>query len=328
MPTINTEDSFNLFHSIYNVPTFSLILRHFRDTCPRSTYICHDCRSEILFKIVHGASDPSLCNKLGLIPLFKVLQDEGLTSSSNFGLDKSESRVPKPEAADYLTALGKPEEWHKVIKGWGAFLVNYLVVKKGPGYSTDELEDMGKKELGSLVSKLIFLCSGTYTVLDLFHNRKFDEFAEWTAELLASMQCRTGKCKALKWQELVGKNPHGLSGSVKSLDGEDAIVWARIVMFSVRSLLEPSIRQVIDKYPGLVPHLEKDFDPRVVMPSAVKRYAWRPKRIVEVTIKDAGKSFDQAREKGYFDHLIKEGKERWRAAKDLAEEQREEYNAY
>ncbi|KAK3953261.1 hypothetical protein QBC32DRAFT_339277 [Pseudoneurospora amorphoporcata] len=331
MPTIDTETNHNLLHSIYNVPSFSLILRHFRDTNPRTTYICHNCRCEILHKIVHGASDPSLCNKLGLIPLYNVLKDAGLTSSSNYGLDKSESRLPKPEAQDYMIALGNPETWHNVLtRGWGAFLVNYLMGKAGPGYSLAELEDMSKTELGDLVTKLVFLCRGSYSVVDLYHDRKFEEFAEWTAELLSNMQCATGKCEALKWQQLVGKkNRQGLPGTVKSLDGEDAIVFARIVLFSVRSLLDPEICKVIDKYAGLVPHLEKEFDPRAVMPSAAKRYAWRPRRLVQVVIRDAAEAFDLAREKGYFNHLIQEGKQRWRAAKDLAEEEeREEYNAW
>ncbi|KHE81003.1 hypothetical protein GE21DRAFT_10098 [Neurospora crassa] len=332
MPTISTEANLDLLHSICNVPSFSLILRHFRDTCPRSTYVCHACRSVLLHKMVIGASHPSLCNKLGVMPLFKMLEDEGLTVSSNYGLDKSDRRVPKPEAIDYMTALGSPEVWHKVLTtGWGGFLVNYLVVQKGPGYSTEELEDMGRKELGSLMSKLIFLCSGTYTVLDLFHNRRFDQFAEWTAELLANLECPTGACKALQWQELAGRrNRHGVPGTVKSLDGEDAIVFAKIVLFSVRSLLDPQIRNVIDKHPGLVPHLEKDFDPRVVMPSAARRYAWRPQRLVEMAVRDASGLFDEARGKGYFDILIEEGRERWRAAKNLAkkEEEEEEEEAY
>lgn len=329
MPSISiTEDNYKIFYDIYNIPAFSLLLRHFRDTNPRSTYICHDCKGEILHKVVHGASDPSLCSKLGFVPLYNVLKDKGLTSSSNYGLDfrPDSTRVPKPEAADYIAAL-KPAKWHGILmKGWGAFLVNYFVGKTGPGYSPDELEDLTQKELGSLVSKLLFLGSGTYTILGLFHDRDFEEFAFWTCELLANMECPSGECKALKWLELVGKNihRHELSGSVKSLDGEDAMVWAKIVFFTIRSLLDPRIQEVIDKYPGLVPHLEKEFDPRVVMPSAAKRYAWRPKRLVEVLVKDAAEMFEIATEKGYFKELLKEGKETWARAKEMARKEEEE----
>lgn len=323
-----TEDNYKIFYDIYNIPAFFLLLRHFRDTCPRSTYICPDCKGEILHKIVHGASDPILSKKLGFVPLYNVLKDEGLTSSSNYGLDfrPDSTRVPKPEAADYIAAL-IPDKWHRILmKGWGAFLVNYLVGKTGTGYTPDELEDLSQKELGSLVSKLMFLGSGTYTFLDLFHDRNFEDFAFWTCELLANMECPSGNCKALKWLELVGKTRHRpeLSGCVKSLDGEDAMVWAKICMFTIRSLMDPQIQEVIDKYPDLVPHLEKEFDPRVVMPSAAKRYAWRPKRLVEVIVKDAAEAFEVAVEKGYFKELLMDGKEMWARAKEMAREEEEE----
>ncbi|KAK3391421.1 hypothetical protein B0T20DRAFT_78775 [Sordaria brevicollis] len=330
MNSINiTEDNYKIFYDIYNVPAFAILLRLFREETSRSTYICHECKDEILHKIVHGASDPVLCRKLGgLVPLFNVLKDEGLTSSSSYGLDfrPGSTRVPQPEPTDFIAAL-IPDKWHKILqKGWCAFLVNYLVGKLGPGYSSDEIEELSEKELGSLVGKLMFLGSGTYTVLDLYHDRDFEEYAFWTCELLAKMDCPSGNCKALKWLDLVGPMRHRpeLSGTVKALDGEDALVWAKICMFTIRSLMDSRILEVIDEYPGLIPHLEKEFDVRDVLPSAAKRYAWRPKRLVEVIIKDAAKALQSAVDKGYFKELILDGKDIWANAKQYAIDAEEE----
>ena len=334
MSCIDTEANHNLLLSIYNASSFVLILRHFRDTNPRSTYICYDYKRELLHALVYGASDRALCHILGgVFPLHTLLRDAGLAASSNYDLDNSESQSFKPEARTYMMALGSPEKWHRVLtRGWGSFLAQYLMSRMDPRYvhSEDELLQKHGAELASLTTKLLFLCKGTYTAVDLYRGRPFGVFVQETTDLLATLQCPKGSCGALKWQELVGrKNRCDFpAGMVKSMDGEDAVTWANSAMFTVRSLLDPAFWERIDLYPGLVPHLEKDFDPRVVMPSAAKKYAWRPQRLVHLLIKDAAEAFDAAREKSYFDALMMEGKERWQLAKDLKEdEEKEDYYA-
>lgn len=331
-----SQIDYNLILSIYNSEAYLLILRHFRDSNPRSNYVCHDCRAEVLYKLVNGASEYVLYHDLnGLIPMHLLLRDKGLTPSNSYGLYKDEARLPLPDAHEYMIAIGNPERWHNVLmKGWASFLVQYIMSTKPDLPRYRSMRDFGKvhsDELGSLTTKLQFLCSGTYTALDLYRGRRFEDYAQQTIAMLAALRCPKNKCAALNWQELVGrKNQKDFpAAKVKSLDGEDAVAWGKMVMFTIRSLMDPQFREVIDNYPGVMPHLEKGFDPRKVMPEASERYAWRPQTLAQVLIKSAAQKFEAAKENGYFDALIQEGRELFKMAKGLkAEEEEREYHDY